>query len=158
MHNRVWVLSLLATMMVSGARCDRGPSGSTDAPSTTATAQQDDVEPVTISIYHVAPGQHLAFLSWMADREQIAAEAGAPTTQWYVHLSGDSWDYLAIAPPTTDAQDDAIERIASARGLTVGPAAAIEFRTMIASHTDTEAAGPLTAAEIVSAIRSYDAE
>ncbi len=143
MHNRMWVLVfLLATIL---------------ALPTTASAQ-DDMEPVTISIYHVAPGQHMAFLSWMAEREEIGAEIGAPATQWYMHMDGASWDFVGISPATTDAQDEAIEEMAGARGLTVGPAAAIELRTMIASHTDTEAAGPMTAPEIVTAIESYGAE
>jgi len=136
MHNRMWVLALLLATIL--------------ALPTTASAQ-DDMEPVTISIYRVAPGQHMAFLSWMAEREEI----GAPDTQWYMHMDGDSWDFLGIAPATTDAQDDAIEAMAHERGLTVGPAAAIELRTMIASHTDTVAGGPMTATEILAAIESY---
>ncbi len=123
-----------------------------------AANAQDDMEPVTISIYHVAPGQHMAFLEWMAEREEIAAQVGAPDTQWYMHMDGDSWDFLGVGPATTDEQDEAIEEMASARGLTVGPAAAIELRTMIASHTDTEAAGPMTAAGVLETIRSYGSE
>ncbi|MEJ2152720.1 MAG: hypothetical protein P8Y29_07190, partial [Gemmatimonadota bacterium] len=123
-----------------------------------AANAQDDMEPVTISIYHVAPGQHMAFLEWMAEREEITAQVGTPDTQWYMHMDGDSWDFLGIAPATTDEQDEAIEEMARARGLTVGPAAAIELRTMIASHTDTEAAGPMTAPEILETIRNYGSE
>ena len=75
-----------------------------------------------------------------------AAAAGVGASQIYIHTSGDSWDYLVINPTTTDAQDAAIEAAAKKMGLATGPKASIQFRTMIASHTDTYAVGPTTAA------------
>jgi hypothetical protein len=103
----------------------------------------------TVSIYRVAPGKHLDFMKWMAAREAAAKEAGAPAVQWYAHMDGDSWDYLAIAPESTDAMDDKVDAILQSRGLATGFKAGLEFRTLIASHTDTNAAGPVTAAEVV---------
>jgi hypothetical protein len=104
---------------------------------------------VVVSIYHVAPGRHLDFLKWMAARDAISREAGVADTQWYAHLDGDSWDYVAIGPDTTDAQDDKIDQIAKSKGMTTGFASGLEFRTMISSHTDTFARGPTTAAALV---------
>lgn len=78
--------------------------------------------------------------------------AGVAASQIYVHTSGDSWDYLVINPVTTDAQDDAIDAAAKKMGIANGPRASIEFRTMIASHTDTTANGPQTAAQILAAL------
>ena len=111
----------------------------------------DKKEPgtATVSIYRVAPGKHLDFMKWMAAREAAAKEAGAPAVQWYVHMDGDSWDYLAIAPASTDAMDDKVDAILKSRGLATGFKGGLEFRTLIASHTDTKAAGPVTAAEVV---------
>jgi len=103
-------------------------------------------------LYRAAPGQQVALLKWMAAQDRVSAAAGVGASQVYVHTSGDSWDYLVINPVTTTAQDDAIEAAAKKQGLASGPAASIEFRTMIASHTDTYADGPMTAAQILAGL------
>lgn len=104
---------------------------------------------VIVSTYRVAPGKHAAFLQWMADREAAAREAGAPATQWYVHTDGDSWDYVAIVPEATPAQDDKVDAILRGKGMATGFKGGLELRTMMASHTDTYAHGPTTAAALV---------
>ena len=105
-----------------------------------------------VSLYRAAPGQQVALLKWMARQDQVSAAAGLPASQIYVHTSGDSWDYLVINPVTTKEQDDAFDAAAKKMGVTNGPRASIEFRTMIASHTDTTANGPQTAAQILAAL------
>jgi hypothetical protein len=114
---------------------------------------QDKAEPgrARISIYRVAPGRHLDILKWLAAREEITKEAGVPATQLYAHNDGDSWDYLLIWPITTADQDRKLDELAARKGLKTGFAASIEFREMLASHTDTYASGPMTAAELVAA-------
>lgn len=106
-----------------------------------------------ISIYHVAPGKHLQFLKWMAQREAVAKEAGAPATQWYNHHDGDSWDYVGISPvldgAKQDEMDQKVDKLAKEKGLTSGMAAQLEFRQFINSHTDTYSSGPYTAEELV---------
>ena len=102
-----------------------------------------------VSLYRAAPGQQVALLKWMARQDQAAVAAGLPAAQIYVHTSGDSWDYMVINPVTTKAQDDAVDAAATKMGITSGPRAGIEFRTMIASHTDTTSNGPMTAAQIL---------
>jgi hypothetical protein len=104
-----------------------------------------------ISIYEVAPGRQLDFLKWMAAREETARSAGVPATQVYAHLDGDRWDYLVIWPVTTPEQDRKLDEQAAAKGLKTGFAAALEFRELLSSHTDTYAAGPTTAAALVAA-------
>lgn len=104
-----------------------------------------------ISIYRIAPGQHVAFLQWMANQEAASRDAGVPVGQWYVHQDGDSWDFLGIALDLTDEQDAAVDAAAQARGLKTGPPAGIELRRYVASHTDTYAAGPMTASELLAA-------
>src|SRR5678815_2727502 len=105
-----------------------------------------------VSLYRAAPGQQVALLKWMAKQDQAAAAAGVAASQIYVHTSGDSWDYLVINPVTTKEQDDAVDAAAKQMGLATGPRASIEFRTMIATHTDTTATGPQTAAQILAAL------
>lgn len=116
-----------------------------------STACSQESNRVVVSIYHVAPGKHLDFLRWQAARDAAAMEAGIAATQWYTHVDGDSWDFISIAPATSDAQDEKVETILKGRKLTTGYKAALEFRTMIASHTDTFASGPTTAAALVEA-------
>lgn len=101
-----------------------------------------------VSIYHIAPGQHRAFLKWMADRDALDTQAGVANAQWYTHTDGDSWDYVAVGPVNTDAQDAKLDELAAKKGLTTGFAASLEFRTLVASHTDTFTIGPVTASEL----------
>jgi hypothetical protein len=108
-----------------------------------------DAQQHIVSLYRAAPGQQVALLKWIARQDQAAQAAGLPATQIYVHTSGDSWDYMVINPVTTKAQDDAVETAAKKMGISSGPRASIEFRTMIASHTDTTSDGPMTAAQIL---------
>jgi hypothetical protein len=102
-----------------------------------------------ISIYEVAPGRQLDFLKWMAAREEVAKAAGVPATQLFAHLDGDRWDYLVIWPITTPEQDRKLDEQAAAKGLKTGFPAALEFRELLMSHTDTHVAGPTTAAALV---------
>ncbi|HYO47000.1 MAG TPA: hypothetical protein VEY33_09980 [Gemmatimonadota bacterium] len=112
-----------------------------------ASAQEDQGS--SISLYRVAPGQHIAFLQWMANQEAASQDAGVQASQWYVHLNGDSWDFLQISLDLSDEQGEAVEAAARARGLKTGAPAGIEFRQYIAWHTDTDVAGPMTAAELL---------
>jgi hypothetical protein len=105
-----------------------------------------------VSLYRAAPGQQVALLKWMAAQDRASAAAGVAPSQIYVHTSGDSWDYLVINPVTTKEQDDAIDAAAKKMGVANGPRASIEFRTMIASHTDTTSNGPTTAAQILATL------
>jgi hypothetical protein len=106
-----------------------------------------------VAIYNVSPGKHLAFLKWSAQQEAIAKEAGAAPTHWFRHLDGASWDYIAIDPVGSGAEEEALgkktDAIAKAKGLATGAAGQLEFRALISSHTDTYAMGPMTAEEMV---------
>lgn len=104
-----------------------------------------------VSIYHVAPGHHVAFLKWLARQDQINAAAGLPASQLYAHMDGDSWDYVVIAPSTNAQQDAAFD--AAARKMGINPMrGGIEMRTHVNSHTDTMTAGPITAAQYLAQI------
>ena len=121
------------------------------APASFAQNRPAAMPKAIVSLYRVSPGQHLAFLKWMAAREAADREAGAPAVQWYAHLDGDSWDYVAIAPNLDDATQDKVDAAEAKRGLSTGMRASLEFRQMIATHTDTFAAGPYTAQQLVDA-------
>jgi hypothetical protein len=106
---------------------------------------------VRVSLYRLAPGKQLDYLRWQAIQDEVAKEAGVPVPEIYVHLDGDAWDYLVIAPVTTPEQDKKLDEIAARRGLKTGFPAFLEFRQLLASHTDTRAAGPKAAAELAAA-------
>ena len=112
---------------------------------------QDKKEPgrARITIYRIAPGKQLDFLKWMAAQDEVAKETGIATVQLYAHIDGDSWDYLGVAPVTTPEQDKKADEIAARKGLKTGFPASLEFRQFVASHSDTFAAGPLAAADLV---------
>ena len=105
-----------------------------------------------IAIYRAAPGQQVALLKWFDAQNRAAAAAGVPTGVIYAQTDGDSWDYLAIDPVTTAAQDAAVDAAAKKMGMVAGPAASIEFRKYISSHTDTFAIGPVTPAQYLAMV------
>lgn len=100
-----------------------------------------------IALYRAAPGQQVALLKWLDAQNRAAAAAGVPVGQLYAHTDGDSWDYLAIDPVTTPAQDAAVDAAAKKMGMPVGVASNLEFRKYIAMHSDTFAIGPVTPAQ-----------
>jgi hypothetical protein len=106
---------------------------------------------VIITLYHVATGKHLDFLRFVAEGDATAKEAGVPATQWFAHVDGDSWDYLAIAPVTTPEQDAKLDAAARKRGQPVGAANGIALRQFISSHTDTYSRGPMSAGDLLAA-------
>jgi len=97
-----------------------------------------------VAIYRAAPGQQIALLKWLDAQNRAAASAGVPIGQLYAHTDGDSWDYLAIDPVTTPAQDKAVDAAAKKMGMAAGPAASLEFRKYISMHTDPFVIGPVT--------------
>jgi hypothetical protein len=119
------------------------------ASGTIVYAQAGSPEPpkARVALYRAAPGQQVALLKWLAAQDQAAQAAGVPRSQLYAHTDGDSWDYLAIDPVTTPAQDKAVEAAQKKMGLGTGPAQSLELRKYIAMHTDTFVIGPVTAAQ-----------
>jgi hypothetical protein len=85
----------------------------------------------------------------MAAQDEVAKEGGIATVQLYSHIDGDSWDYVGIAPVTTPEQEKKLDEIAAKKGLKTGFPASLEFRALVASHTDTFTAGPTSAAELI---------
>ena len=54
-------------------------------------------------------------------RTALLAAAGVPAGKLYAHTDGDSWDYLAIDPVTTPAQDEAVDAAAKKMGMPIRP-------------------------------------
>ena len=119
------------------------------ASGTIVYAQASSSEPpkARVALYRAAPGQQVALLKWLASQDAAAQAAGVPTGKLYAHTDGDSWDYLAIDPVTTPAQDKALDAEAKKLGMPIGPASSLEFRKYVSVHTDTFVIGPVTAAQ-----------
>jgi hypothetical protein len=111
-------------------------------------AGQNSSESV-VTIYRAAPGHQEALLRLIARQDEIYRAAGMPPAQLYVHESGDSWDFVTVAPRPTAAQDAAIAAAARRLGAPAGSRAALELRQHLAEHSDTVAIGPTTAAEVL---------
>src|SRR5207249_9953359 len=54
----------------------------------------EPVPRMLVEIYHIAPGQHTAFLEAIAKYDQANRMAGLPPRQLYVHSDGASWDFM----------------------------------------------------------------
>ena len=108
-----------------------------------------------VEIYHIAPGQHTAFLEAIAKYDEANRMAGLPPRQLYVHSDGASWDFMLIQPAETPpdkaaALDAAWEKL----GLPTGADFFLSFRQYIASHEDTFVLGPTTAADYLASRKS----
>ncbi len=123
-----------------------------DAPAASAQTGKDMKPPTSrVALYRCVPGKQLEFLKWMAENDAIDKEAGVPTAQIFAHTDGDSWDYMQIIPEMSPAQQAKVDEVAKKHGRKTGFAANLEFRTLIAWHTDTMTIGPVTAADLVAA-------
>ena len=127
----------------------RGPATLLAAAFVAAAAPSQESSISVVTIYRAAPGHQEPLLRLMARQDEIYRAAGLAPAQLYVHESGDSWDFVTVAPRMTEAQDAAIAAAARRLGAPTGPRAALELRQHLAEHSDTMAVGPTTAAEVL---------
>ena|SRR5438094_5265793 len=121
------------------------------------TLQSSAAEPprMLVEIYHIAPGQHTAFLEAIAKYDEANRIAGLPPRQLYVHSDGASWDFLFIQPAETPPDKTAALNAAWEKlGLPSGADFFLSFRQYIASHEDTFVLGPTTAADFLASRKS----
>jgi membrane-bound lytic murein transglycosylase B len=112
-----------------------------------APVRADDVPTKMVEIYRVAPGQHEAFLRMIAQFDEASVEAGIPPRDLYVHQDGANWDFMLIQNAEYTPEQSAKLRVAmKKRNLPGGAHFFIEFRKLLAEHTDTTVEGPTTAA------------
>ena len=94
------------------------------------------------------PGSRSPCSSGSPRQNRAAQAAGVPVGQLYAHTDGDSWDYLAIDPVTTPAQDAAVDAAAKKMGHAGRRRQHRSSSANISSmHTDTFAIGPVTPAQ-----------
>jgi hypothetical protein len=118
------------------------------APIVAAAAEPAPVASTMIEIYRIAPGQHQAFLEFIAKCDEANKLAGLPPRQLYIHSDGADWDFLLIQPAHTPPEKSAaLDAAWDKVGLASGSNFFFEIRKYIAEHTDTVAKGPTTAAD-----------
>jgi len=115
-----------------------------------AQAFAAEVPRMLVEIYHIAPGQHTAFLEAIAKYDEANRMAGLPPRQLYVHDDGASWDFMLIQPAETPPDKAAALKAAWEKlNLPTGADFFLSFRQFIASHEDTFVNGPTSAAEFL---------
>ncbi|MGH8187057.1 MAG: hypothetical protein ACREUC_10870 [Steroidobacteraceae bacterium] len=101
-----------------------------------------------VEIYRIAPGQHAAFVRFIALCDEANREAGLPPRQLYVHQDGGGWDFIVIQPASvTDEQGRALDAAFKKLGIPQGGKFFVKIREFITEHSDTFATGPTTAAD-----------
>jgi hypothetical protein len=109
-------------------------------------ARAEDAPRKLVEIYRIVPGQHVAFLQLLAKFDAASKEAGIPPRELYVHQDGANWDFMLIQNADyTDEQRAKIGPAMEKLGLPRGAHFFVEFRKLIAEHTDTYVEGPTTA-------------
>jgi hypothetical protein len=97
-----------------------------------------DSTDMVVEIYRVAPGKHEEFLRQIALYDRANAEAGLPARQLFVHQGGASWDFLILQPAHhTDEESAKLDAAFKKLGIPQGAKFFVNFRTLIAEHTDT---------------------
>ena len=127
-------------------------------------AVKDDGKPwpeAQFEVFRLAPGKHEAFIRKLAQWDQVSAAGGQPATQMFIHEDGEDWGALLFKPvpktPSTPAQQAAMDAKAEALHLKTGPAFFLEMRENVASHTETKALGPLSAAQWLARLDAWRA-
>jgi hypothetical protein len=109
-----------------------------------------DVPRKLVEIYRIAPGQHAAFLEFIARCDEANRRAGLPPRELYVHSDGAGWDFMIIQPASTpDDRRAALDAAWQELGLPSGAEFFLQFRRFIAEHEDTFVKGPTTAADFL---------
>lgn len=112
-------------------------------------------------VFRMAPGRQEAFIRKLAEWDQVSAAGGQPATQMFVHEDGEDWDVLLFKPfpktPITAAQQAAMDKKADELHLKTGQAFFLEMRENVATHTETRATGPVTAAEWLARLDAWRA-
>lgn len=101
-----------------------------------------------VEIYRIAPGQHEAFMRFIAVFDEANRRAGLPPRQLYVHRDGPGWDFMLIQP--ADIPEDKEAALAAAYNALNTPSGAnffVSIRQFIAEHSDSFVTGPTTAAD-----------
>lgn len=139
---------LIITFAMSGIAVAQQPAQSLPEP----TFSNDEPWPEAwFEIFRLEAGQQEAFVRSVARYDEVSAAAGLPPARLYFHSHGDDWDVLILKVvgehEVTSEMEAAMEAKKKEMGLPTGPAYFVQSRKNYASHTDTKATGPVSAAQ-----------
>lgn len=101
-----------------------------------------------VELYRIAPGQHEAFLRFIARCDEVNRLANVAPRQLFVHSDGAEWDFMLLQPAHYSAAENArIDAAWDKLGMPSGADFFMSIRKFIAVHTDTTVRGPTTAAD-----------
>ncbi|AOR79389.1 hypothetical protein [Novosphingobium resinovorum] len=154
-----FLLAGAATVLASAAFAQ----GAAPAASASGTANAAAPWPEAwFEIFKLAPGKQEEFIRRIDRADQVAATAGLPPIQIFVHEDGADWDVLLFKPVTgfkpTTAQEAAMAAKRKELHMESGPAYFLGIRETIASHTDSKAYGLLSAAQWLDKLDKWRAE
>jgi hypothetical protein len=114
-----------------------------------------------LEIFRLAPGRQEAFIRDIARADEVSAAGGQPPIKLFIHEDGADWDVMLYKPETNDqptpAQQAAMDAKSKELNMPSGPAYFVHIREMIASHTDTKAYGPISAAQWIARLDAWRA-
>jgi hypothetical protein len=101
-----------------------------------------------VEMYRIAPGQHEAFMRFIAVFDEANRRAGLPPRQLYVHRDGPGWDFMLIQPADIpEDKEAALDAAYKALNTPSGANFFVSIRRFIAEHSDSFVTGPTTAAD-----------
>lgn len=113
-------------------------------------------------IFKLAPGKQEDFIRRIARADEVAKAGDQPPIQIFVHQDGADWDVLIFKPvrdvKPTAAQQAKMDAKRKELHMESGPAYFVAIRETIASHTDSKAYGPLSAAQWLAKLDKWRAE
>lgn len=160
---------VLLTIPITALLCT-APAGADEAADTAEAAKTGEATEVVadrewpvawFEIFKLAPGRHEAFMRDIALADEVSKAGGLPPVQIFIHDSGADWDVLLYKPAIeerTAEQRAAMDAKAKELNLPSGPAYWVNIRKNMASHTDTQTYGPVTAAEWLARLEKWRAE
>ena len=101
-----------------------------------------------VEIYRIAPGEHEAFMRFIALFDEANRRAGLPPRQLYVHRDGPGWDFMLIQPADIPPDKEAaLEKAYRDLNTPSGADFFVSIRRFITEHSDSFVTGPTTAAD-----------
>ena len=133
-------------LAIAAASCLLGPAGA-HAQSDPAPAGSAAPARMLVELYRIAPGQHEAFMRFIAMFDEANRRAGLPPRQLYVHQDGPGFDFMLIQPAETPPEKQAaLDAAYKALKTPSGPDFFVSIRRFVIEHSDSFMAGPTTAA------------
>ena len=138
------------------------PGLAQQAPAAPPAAEDAPWPEAWFEIFRLAPGKHEEFVRLIAKGDEVARAGGQPPTQLYFHEHGGDWDVILFKPVTnvkpTAAQQAAMDAKSKELRMESGPAYFINIRKTVASHEDSKASGPISAAQWLARLEKWRRE